>query len=255
MGQYHKVVNLDKQEYLNPHDFGDGLKLMEFGCSAQGTLSALAGLLAMDAQQVGPWAGCRLTITGDYGDEGRFVPPEFAAHNLYSVVSGHLDDEDESEEGAVASASKPAPPVYKALKDECLAQLKGLGITFSLSRFGESELEGLKDASRMFAQPEDLFDALDVRTQECLERTLADCLTMVRCSAHKSKLAWLTVEDVQLVLNKEAEVVRMDVTFRNDRRAEDFPSVHTRSLAFPATTPAVKHFFQIAEQQSLLSEA
>ena len=31
MGQYFKVLNLDKKEYLHPHCCGDGLKLMEFG--------------------------------------------------------------------------------------------------------------------------------------------------------------------------------------------------------------------------------
>lgn len=46
MGQYHQVVNLDKHEKLYPHVLGDGLKLMEFGCSGDGTMTALAILLA-----------------------------------------------------------------------------------------------------------------------------------------------------------------------------------------------------------------
>jgi hypothetical protein len=46
VGQYHYVVNLDKREFLHPHRFGDGLKLMEFGCSTEGTLTGLAILLA-----------------------------------------------------------------------------------------------------------------------------------------------------------------------------------------------------------------
>ena len=45
MGQYFLIVNLDKKEYLHPHKFGDGLKLLEFGCSSQGTLTALTLLL------------------------------------------------------------------------------------------------------------------------------------------------------------------------------------------------------------------
>lgn len=46
MGQYYVTVNLDKGEYIMPHRFGQGLKLLEFGCSRYGTLSALALLLA-----------------------------------------------------------------------------------------------------------------------------------------------------------------------------------------------------------------
>lgn len=241
MGQYHKVVNLDKQEYLNPHQFGDGLKLMEFGSSAQGTLSALAGMIAFDAQQQGPWAGCRLTVTGDYGDEGRFVPPEFAEHNLYTLLCG-LDEEDEL-----------SPPVYAELKDECIRQLKGLGIPLSFSKFGETDLEALRDTARSFAQPEDLFEALDVRTREDLERTLSDCLTMVRCSRQANQLSWMSVVDVQLVLGKDATVSRMDVAFRSDHRSEDFPASQTRSLGFPASTADVRQFFMIADSTPLLN--
>ena len=75
MGQYHYVVNLDKREYLHPHDLGDGLKLMEFGCSANGTLMGLALLLAGSNGPEGrgggdwhPWTGEQ----GRYGD-GRTV--------------------------------------------------------------------------------------------------------------------------------------------------------------------------------------
>jgi hypothetical protein len=93
MGQYYKTVNIDKKEFLNPHTFGDGLKLMEFGLSGMGTLSALTILLAdgnnrgggdlhapdtdpVAQSVIGSWAGCRITITGDYADEGKFVTDE-----------------------------------------------------------------------------------------------------------------------------------------------------------------------------------
>jgi hypothetical protein len=46
MGQYHYVCNIDKREFLHPHKFGDGLKLMEFGPSPSGTMMGLALLLA-----------------------------------------------------------------------------------------------------------------------------------------------------------------------------------------------------------------
>ena len=84
MGQYHKVVNLDKQEYLTPWRFVDGAKLMEFGASSMGTMTALAVLLSdspdrgggdlhtRDREWYGRWAGDRIIVAGDYadGDEG-----------------------------------------------------------------------------------------------------------------------------------------------------------------------------------------
>lgn len=79
MGQYYKIANLDKKQYLHPHRCGDGLKLMEFGLSSFGTMSALAILLAdgngrgggdlrSDASIIGSWSGDRITIVGDYAD-------------------------------------------------------------------------------------------------------------------------------------------------------------------------------------------
>ncbi len=46
MGQYFRIVNLTKKQYINPWDFDDGPKLMEFGQSSGGTLLALAVLTA-----------------------------------------------------------------------------------------------------------------------------------------------------------------------------------------------------------------
>lgn len=83
MGQYYLVCNLDKKQFLHPHKFGDGLKLMEFGLSAKGTMSALAVLLAdgnncgggdlhSDHPIIGSWAGDRIVVAGDYADEGKW---------------------------------------------------------------------------------------------------------------------------------------------------------------------------------------
>ena len=84
MGQYYYVSNLDKQEFLHPHKLGDGLKLLEFGCSADGTMTALALLLAdgngrgggdhpSDSPLIGSWAGDRIVIAGDYADPLRWI--------------------------------------------------------------------------------------------------------------------------------------------------------------------------------------
>jgi hypothetical protein len=82
MGQYHLVVNLDRQEFLHPHDLGDGLKLLEFGCSGMGTMLALAALLDAEEEGHGAWAGNRIAIVGDYAEPDD-LPAEFAAETIY----------------------------------------------------------------------------------------------------------------------------------------------------------------------------
>jgi len=85
MGQYYLVVNVDKRQFLHPHCFSDGLKLMEFGASGCGTMAGLAILLAdgngrgggdcrvkADPYKlIGSWAGDRIVVTGDYADNGK----------------------------------------------------------------------------------------------------------------------------------------------------------------------------------------
>jgi hypothetical protein len=94
VGQYYYVVNIDKKQYLHPHRFGDGLKLMEFGASGSGTMAALAVLLSngngrgggdcdSDNSLVGSWAGDRIVVAGDYGDPGLFVDdPDRTLHDI-----------------------------------------------------------------------------------------------------------------------------------------------------------------------------
>jgi hypothetical protein len=84
MGQYYVLANLDKQEFLNTYTFNDGAKLLEFGCSGEGTMTALAVLLSdgngrgggdlhSDDPIIGSWAGDRIVIAGDYADEEKFL--------------------------------------------------------------------------------------------------------------------------------------------------------------------------------------
>ena len=101
MGQYYKIVNIKKKQYISPYIFGDGSKLMEFSMSANGVLSALAALLAdgngrgggdlnSENDIVGSWAGDNIVIAGDYGDAGKFVKePE---QNLYEIASSEGED-------------------------------------------------------------------------------------------------------------------------------------------------------------------
>lgn len=114
MGQYYIPVNLDKREYIDPHKLNDGIKLLEFGCSAYGTMTALAVLLAdgnnrgggdlhSEKAVIGSWAGDRIVIAGDYADEGKFTDdPKVnlydAAHKSFKDISvrvlvAMMDDE------------------------------------------------------------------------------------------------------------------------------------------------------------------
>ncbi len=101
MGQYYKIVNVKKKQYITPYKFGDGSKLMEFSMSANGVLAGLAILLAdgngrgggdlnSESDIVGSWAGDNIVVAGDYADTGRFVKqPE---QNLYEVCQAEGED-------------------------------------------------------------------------------------------------------------------------------------------------------------------
>lgn len=108
MGQYYMIVNLDKKQFLDPHKFGNGLKLCEFGSGL--TMMGLAVLLSEGNGQgggdlfvpeenpfcdlIGSWAGDRIVVTGDYAEPNNFVPvytevdPEQKEkRNLYNYVT------------------------------------------------------------------------------------------------------------------------------------------------------------------------
>jgi hypothetical protein len=101
MGQYYKIVNIKKKQYISPYIFGDGSKLMEFSMSANGVLAGLAILLAdgngrgggdlhSENDIVGSWAGDNIVIAGDYADTGKFVKEP--AQTLYEVASSEGED-------------------------------------------------------------------------------------------------------------------------------------------------------------------
>ena len=101
MGQYYKIVNVKKKQYITPHTFGDGAKLMEFSMSANGVLAGLAILLAdgngrgggdLNSENtiVGSWAGDNIVIAGDYADDGKWVKE--GDKNLYAVADEQGED-------------------------------------------------------------------------------------------------------------------------------------------------------------------
>ena len=101
MGQYHIIANLDKKEFIHPHQLGDGLKLREFssgGYSIQGLTLLLASSNGLGGGDFyiseefnhipGRWAGDRIVIAGDY-DDNESSP----GYNVYSKTnSGEFQD-------------------------------------------------------------------------------------------------------------------------------------------------------------------
>jgi len=103
MGQYYMIVNLDKRQYIHPHRFGDGLKLLEFGYGGN-TMCALAVLLsdgngrgggdldnAEDHEIVGSWAGDRIVVAGDYADPGNWLD-DIPREELQKVAEEHYTE-------------------------------------------------------------------------------------------------------------------------------------------------------------------
>ncbi len=89
MGQYYILVNPVKKQYLNPHKFGAGLKLMEFTNTTYGPQQALCilisngngqgggdlntdGLTDDEKALIGSWAGDPVIVAGDYGEPWKF---------------------------------------------------------------------------------------------------------------------------------------------------------------------------------------
>jgi hypothetical protein len=144
MGQYYFPTCPDTSEFLHPHHFDDGLKLLEFG-SGVDTVGGLAVLLAIPAEEergawtggspkLGGWAGKRLVIAGDYADKGRFVPPDFQDQTLFRYVETH---------GTNISAD-----VMRALGDVAGANhpmARRLSLPEDASSFWHSAPEGMED--------------------------------------------------------------------------------------------------------------
>ena len=80
MGQYHKLYNIDRKEYVHAHRIGCGLKLLEQIGDVQTTATAAFLLVANSNDRgsgdapphpyIGRWAGDRIVVQGDYAEAG-----------------------------------------------------------------------------------------------------------------------------------------------------------------------------------------
>lgn len=107
MGQYFKVYNVDKKEFIHAHHIDNGLKLMEQVGFEKSSSSALFLLLANsngrgggDAKPqslIGRWAGDRIVVQGDYAepsDPGFISGEDLDSYsNISADVKAMLDHE------------------------------------------------------------------------------------------------------------------------------------------------------------------
>jgi hypothetical protein len=109
MGQYHKLVNLTKREFVHPHALGDGLKVREQMSSGPGGVgSALIALLAcpeprgggdveVDPEAAyGRWHGDRVLLVGDYAEDSdlpHIEPDGEGLSKVYERCTSEVNEE------------------------------------------------------------------------------------------------------------------------------------------------------------------
>ena len=102
MGQYHKLYNTDKKEFVHAHRIDNGLKLLEQVGFEKSTSTALFLLVANsngrgggDAKphpMIGRWAGDRIVVQGDYAkpEDTAYIPKE--ERDTYTDISVEVMD-------------------------------------------------------------------------------------------------------------------------------------------------------------------
>ena len=78
IGQYYSPINIDKKQYLNSHDFGSGLKLMEHSWIGNFFVDAIVRLLIPG----GAWHMNKIVWAGDYADNEVNRKKEDKGYNL-----------------------------------------------------------------------------------------------------------------------------------------------------------------------------
>jgi hypothetical protein len=132
MGQYHRIMNLSKHEFIHPHKLGCGLKLREQANTQAGTLQALFAALACsngrgggdfsEHEWVGRWKGDQIAVIGDYS-EPEDLPKPHDAKLIYDACHDEHCDLDDPHTGV---------PCFKDVSDlACDFLEKEWGFKFS----------------------------------------------------------------------------------------------------------------------------
>jgi hypothetical protein len=138
MGQYYITVNVDKKQYLHPHKFGNGLKLMEFSSDGEGIAQALMLLLAhsnnrgggdlhTENKLIGSWAGDRIVVAGDYDDDWLFVPDEYKDTSKHDADYGKRLHHDNSGSYYGETLYSTAKRFFKDISDDIIREVAKSG--------------------------------------------------------------------------------------------------------------------------------
>lgn len=102
MGQYHAIYNLDKKEYVYPHDIGLGAKQWEH----TGNVASLSDVLYIlttcspmrgggdfiderpDGNFIGRWVGDRCVVIGDYAEQGDIPNFDMSTLSDFTDIAG-----------------------------------------------------------------------------------------------------------------------------------------------------------------------
>jgi len=143
MGQYHYLINIDKKQFVHPHQIGNGLKLHEQVGWQYSTATVLVMLLAASSRDggrgggdfraqhplVGAWAGDRVAFIGDYAEPDDV--PRCDAKRIYEECTG--------------SIQKDQPKKRKCWTDISSQVREMMGLEFGIRYVGEGWLEVVED--------------------------------------------------------------------------------------------------------------
>jgi hypothetical protein len=93
MGQYFYLVNVDKKQFIHPHQIGNGLKIGE-QLGWKYSTEVVAKLLASERSDIHPligeWRGDHVGFAGDYGSSAAVedypLPETFADHEAVEAI-------------------------------------------------------------------------------------------------------------------------------------------------------------------------
>jgi hypothetical protein len=128
VGQYHILVNIDKKEFVHPHNIGLGLKQYE-QTGIEGSLSDAMYLLSMSSPEggggdfpkiegvSGRWCGDRIVIVGDY-TLADAIPGFSDSDSLYEIATRSYEDISEKIRNAFTAIfdiyyEKDSPDIWK----------------------------------------------------------------------------------------------------------------------------------------------
>jgi hypothetical protein len=101
MGQYFRLINLDKKEYVDPWDIGGSAKLWEWCANSQcGVIPFLlrrsseggGGDVQKDYRLAGRWAEDRIALVGDYDESKLFDAAEKKFRNISQELVEEFND-------------------------------------------------------------------------------------------------------------------------------------------------------------------